>query len=484
MDNENKMGSLSFSNTEEDEKNEVKVQEALPLTPPPYDFSAPTKPIPTFEITEEERRFVNGNQPRVKVKSHIKRNVFLVLTALIIVGLISAYCFVPIIKSTVNNTVMTSKGYFKWAMNNTLSQGLKFNDSLTEKLENTNIVFTSNDENISIYNSKSDFYMDYTPQNKEESFKAYYDREKSQKYMLYPSKSNTWGILDANYDAGIFDTLTSLDINTYYDTENLSLSLKKYLDIYLDNVFNAKREKSAGMYINGKVYDTTKITFSMDGNRYLKFISSLYFEIAKDEDMLKYLYDNKGITREQILELANDYNMIRQGISGSYDATYVFDWYINEVGIITGLSFDWTTTYQNATTNQKTVILFGYSESSVDAEIYVEANSKRLITANLCAKLSQGKYSGTASIVSNEISKQISFEKVELCESEIINGIKGTITADENELIFDYKDGVQYITNGDKNYSLLVKKAAEKFTPPDTTNATYIYSKNDWESSK
>ena len=238
MDNENnnKIPSVSLADllAEEAEKARVeaiKKQEEAFATPSDYEYSAPT-----YEVTEADRQFVYGNQPRVKMKSNKGKIITLSIIAVIILGLIGSYLFVPFIKASVNNTFLDGKGYYKWAMRNTLNTALYSKDYSTKKLDGATYTLSMGDTENSIYYSKDAAYIKSISNNGETIFEVYSDSNNQKTFAYMPSKADSWVLLDKENYNGEFASFLSLDLNSYFRDSDFNSTAEKYLDIFLDNV--------------------------------------------------------------------------------------------------------------------------------------------------------------------------------------------------------------------------------------------------------
>lgn len=484
MADENKMPSLSLSdykkennNSESNEQNaDSKADEDVSLNQTDYnEFQSANPAQNPYWINAAKAQMINGRMPKPKKKSHKLRNAFLVIFALIIVGTVSVYCFIPTFKNSINSHILTSKSYYKWAMKNSLSSLLSKNDEFQSNFENVELSLKSDELNLSVFYSSKQTYIDFSGKDTE-AIKLYFDKEKSKNYICVPTDKDNWFSLDNEYYSGKYSTVSNSDFNSYFTDKELSDFSEKCLDIFLDNVSNLTKENGAGEYINGKVYETTKITFNMSGKKFLKFTSDLLFEIADNEAMMNYLSDTQGYTKQQFIDLANNYNMIQKGIVGEITFDMDFTWYVNNEGIITGMEA--TVNDKNSTTNL--VCLYGSNEESVDFDAYVQVNKVRSMSANLSANVENEKWSGTFSFMSGGEKKAVAFSNVELIDGEIIKGINGKISYDEKDYDLSYSDKKQTIKSDGVDYTLEVKRT-DNFTAPDLSGAKILYSDKDIE---
>lgn len=470
MDNKNKMPSLSLAdcNSEKTAQNEaVNNANEQQAEKSRVNETAPEQ-TPYF-VNMGEVAYVSGPSYVSAKKKHTKRNVFLIIILLIIVAFAGSYIFLPSFKNSVNSRILTPKAYFEWALGNTVDKAIKSNKTMTEDFDGVTVVLSGKDLTVTVYNDDDNMMLDYADEKNQ--IKAYIDKERSLKYFSIPKKGDTWYCLDDRYYSGMLSN-HDFDFNAYLDDGDLNGIAGDILKSFIKNSTHLQKETNSAINIHGRFYDATKISYTMSGKQFLKFVSDTCFTLAKNEDALEFLNASSGITKDDILKIANDTNMAQQGLTGEIDFEVTFNWYVNGSGIISGFEMS----VSEGGKAVKYSVLYGNDENNADFSFYVENDNERVLKLDVNAELIGGKASGNASAVFDGKQITAEFTGLEAVEGDIVSGLNGELEVDGKKIVLSYENAKQTVLVGERELSFEIFRNDSEFTSPVKDGAKYIYS--------
>lgn len=469
MTDNNKMPSLSLDDYKNQQTNSTISQNNYVSN---SDCNSQNPQTP-YWVNAAEVNMINGRMPKPKIKKHTGRNVFISVLCILIAALIGTYCFLPKFKNNINATFKSAKPYLKWSADNTIDLLIGKNNRLFDSINGSLITISGNGKNSCFYNSSTDFYSEFNSKDKN-PLKVYVNKQDAKSFIMLPSDKDSWYSLDSNSYNGKLSNLSDFDYNTYFTNEELKKYLSKYADICASHMINPICEKNADEFVNGKVYSANKISTKLTGNQFLKFVSDFGFALSEDEKLVKYIENVSGITQRQILDMANDANMTRQGVDGFADYKADFDFYVNEYGIFCGFDMFFHFTDKELQIR----CLYGQNEYGADLDMFIETDKIRNFGVNLTATFDENKSNGTFSYTKDGEKKIYNFSDIEFLGDDILSGVNGQITYDNTKTELSFSDEKQHIKSNGENafeYTIEIKKNGE-FTPPEINTAKFIFS--------